>query len=142
MMNEPTGGLEGARGIYEFGINSDIDLICYNITLIDVTGDYQSPADTATHIHNSELGMSGPPRIAFPNPVIVEGSNIRSSYGCLQAPFVTGLTGADNVTDTGSASGFTLADIEANPSAYNADVHTTDAVPGAVRGQFEAPLVF
>jgi len=140
MNNTFTGGNAGAIGYYNFGLNSDLDLICYNITLVGVTGDYQSPADTATHIHDGDAGMSGPPRIAFPNPTIVPGSNVRAAYGCLTAPFVTGLTGADNVTDTGSASGFTIADIEANPAGYNADVHTTDAVPGAVRGQFGAPL--
>ncbi|SMR64029.1 unnamed protein product [Zymoseptoria tritici ST99CH_3D1] len=140
--NVPTGGLEGAVGYYDFGLNSDLNLICYNITLVGVTGAYQSPADTATHIHQSALGRSGPPRIAFPNPTIVEGSNIRQSVGCLSGPFVTGIEAADNVTDTGSASGFTIAAIEANPSAFNADVHTADAVPGAVRGQFGAPLSY
>ena len=44
-----------------------------NITLYGVAGDYQSPAVTATHIHSAARGASGPPRIAFPNPVPVDG---------------------------------------------------------------------
>jgi hypothetical protein len=60
--NEKTGGLKGAKGLYKFGINSEEDVICYKITLFGFQGDYQSPANTATHIHESAKGQSGPPR--------------------------------------------------------------------------------
>merc|ERR1711988_1263159 len=66
--NNPTGGLAGAKGLYEYGINSKEDYICWNIVLENFRGDYQSPADTATHIHEAPKGKSGPPRLAFPNP--------------------------------------------------------------------------
>jgi hypothetical protein len=61
-MNKKTGGLKGAKGIYKFGINSKEDVICYKITLFGFKGEYQSPAKTATHIHESDKGKSGPPR--------------------------------------------------------------------------------
>merc|ERR1712000_64099 len=101
MMNEKTGGLEGA---------------------------YQSPAKTATHLHQADKGLSGPPRIAFPNP---QGDKVRVSKGCLQGPFTTGIIA--NGQDTGTV--FTLKQIEENPSNFNVDVHSSLAVPGAVRGQ-------
>lgn len=71
-----------------------------NITLY-VKGNYQSPAATATHIHEAAVGRAGPPRLAFPNPVPldrVSGLDVfswRASFGCLQGPFRTGLNGTD-----------------------------------------------
>ncbi|KKY26921.1 hypothetical protein UCRPC4_g01387 [Phaeomoniella chlamydospora] len=133
----PVPGQEGAVGYFNFGFNSEQDVVCYNITLYGVTGAYQSPAITATHIHSAAKGASGSPRIAFPNPVPVDGNldgcAARVSIGCLSAPFVTGLNSSG--IDTGSASGFTIKQLEDNPSAYMADVHTTMFSLGAVRGQ-------
>lgn len=71
-----------------------------NITLY-VKGDYQSPAATATHIHEAGVGAAGPPRLAFPNPVPLDRVSgldefsWRASFGCLQGPFRTGLNGTD-----------------------------------------------
>lgn len=144
LINAFTGGLPGAIGYYDFGLNSDLDLICYNIKLVGFRGDYQSPAATATHIHQSAAGRSGPPRISFPNPVAVNGTTDRISVGCLQGPFITGVTANatnplnPNGVNQDTGVGFTIAMLEANPSAYNADVHSSLAVPGAVRGQFPA----
>ncbi|KAF1822465.1 uncharacterized protein K489DRAFT_389297 [Dissoconium aciculare CBS 342.82] len=131
----PTGGLEGAVGYYNFGLNSKLDIICYNIKLVNFRGDYQSPANTATHIHEAARGASGPPRIAFPNPKVVPGGpeNERISVGCISGPFKTGVV--NNVTKIDSGDGFTIAKLEANPAAFFADVHSSLAVPGAVRGQ-------
>merc|ERR1712225_204127 len=79
-------------------------------------------------------GASGPPRIVFPNPgPITDG--VRRSVGCLTGPFVTGIKGADNVTDTGA--GFRLSQIEANPAGFFTDSHTALFVPGVVRGQLD-----
>lgn len=142
LVNAFTGGLPGTIGYYDFGLNSDLDLICYNIKIVGFRGDYQSPASTATHLHQSAAGRSGPPRISFPNPVVVEGTNERVSVGCLQGPFLTGLTANatnplnPNGVNQDTGVGFTIAMLEANPSAYNADIHSSLAVPGAVRGQF------
>lgn len=128
----PTGGLPGASGTYNFGINSQTDTICYNITLYGFRGEYQSPAATATHLHEAARGASGPPRIAFPNPQpLASNKDVRNSVGCLTGPFKTGLLA--NGVDTGT--GFKVANIEKNPAGFFADVHSSLAVPGAVRGQ-------
>ncbi|KAF7549797.1 hypothetical protein G7046_g8231 [Stylonectria norvegica] len=130
--NQFTGGLAGAKGIFKYGLNSHEDIICYNITLFGFRGEYQSPAKTATHIHQGAKGKAGPPRIAFPNP---EGDEYRrSSLGCLKGPFKTGV-----VTDgNDSGDGFTVKQIEDNPAAFFTDTHSSLAVPGAVRGQLDS----
>ncbi|MGA9872418.1 MAG: CHRD domain-containing protein, partial [Rhodococcus sp. (in: high G+C Gram-positive bacteria)] len=114
-----TPGQQGATGTFTFRINSDLDIVCYDITLQGVSGDYMSPAKTATHIHQAAAGKSGPPRLAFPNPEPI-GEGPRTSSGCMQGPFTTGL--APDGTDTGT--GFELASIEANPAGFTADAHT------------------
>jgi len=124
----PTGGLQGASGSYWIGIRSDANVICYDITLDGFRGDYQSPAVTATHIHEAARGASGPPRVAFPNPT---GEGTRKSVGCLTGPFKTGVMA--NGKDSGE--GFHVSQIEKNPAGFFADVHSSLAVPGAVRGQ-------
>lgn len=126
-----TPGQEGATGTFDFRINSELEIICYDITLSGVSGDYESPAKTATHIHEAAAGQAGPPRIAFPNPVD-DGTGERTSSGCLQGPFTTGVT-SDAGSDTGE--GFTLAQIEANPAGFTGDSHTVDFAAGVVRGQ-------
>lgn len=75
-----TGGLPGCTGYFDYGINSEKDLICWSIKLVNFRGNYQSLATTATHIHQGPKAGSGPPRIVFPNPV-GEG-DVRYSYGC------------------------------------------------------------
>ncbi|MFC7956434.1 CHRD domain-containing protein [Rhodococcoides kroppenstedtii] len=125
-----TPGEPGATGTFTFRINSDENIICYDITLDGVTGAYQSPAKTATHIHQAAVGAAGPPRIAFPNPTPI-GDGPRTSSGCLQGPFTTGVIA--NGADTGT--NFDLAAIEANPAGFAADTHTTAFTAGAVRGQ-------
>lgn len=55
-------------GTFNFMINSDSEIICYDITLNGITPPYESGAKTATHIHQAVAGENGPPRLAFPNP--------------------------------------------------------------------------
>ncbi|KAF2875196.1 hypothetical protein BDV95DRAFT_564505 [Massariosphaeria phaeospora] len=129
----PTGGIAGASGIFSFGINSALNIICYNITLHGFQGEFSSPADTATHIHEAALGASGPPRIAFPNPEPLDASGaVRNSIGCLTGPFTVGVLMMEK--DTGE--GFHVSQIEQNPAGFMADTHSSVALPGAVRGQF------
>jgi hypothetical protein len=129
---EPTGGLPGATGTFVFGLNSAANMICYNITLNNFQGEFDSPATTATHIHEAGRGASGPPRIAFPNPQPVDAAGtVRNSAGCLTGPFTTGVIMEGR--DTGE--GFTIQQIEDNPAAFMADTHSSLALPGAVRGQ-------
>ena len=146
----PAPGEPGAVGYYNYGINSKDDVICYvsltiamiigtmlthsqDIVLKGVTGDYQSAAKTATHIHEAPKGRAGPPRLAFPNPQPL--GDYRRSKGCLKGPFTTGInvTGSNPPVDTGA--GFKVAQIEANPAGFFTDAHTTLYVPGVVRGQ-------
>lgn len=126
----PTGGLSGAIGYYDLGLNRYTNTICYNITLIGFRGNYSSPARTATHMHQAARGQSGPPRIAFPNPV--GNSSYANSIGCIKGPFMTGINGTDG-RDTGAA--FNVAQVEANPAGFYVDVHSSLAIAGAVRGQ-------
>ncbi|KAM0328653.1 hypothetical protein ACHAQA_005065 [Verticillium albo-atrum] len=128
---EFTGGLKGSKSWFNLGINSHEDVICYNITVSGFQGEYESPALTATHIHNGPKGESGPPRIVFPDP---EGDgDIRTSIGCIHGPFLTGVK-PNGGPDAGE--GFTLSRIEQNPTDYYVDIHSSLAVPGAFRGQF------
>lgn len=134
---EVSPGEEGATGDFMFWINSETEVICYEITLNGVTGEYDSPAVTATHIHEAGAGESGPPRIAFADPQPV-GDGPRYSEGCIQGPFTTGVEDDDGV-DRGE--GFTLAQIEADPAAFTADTHTEELTAGTVRGQLmQVPL--
>ncbi|KAF2754509.1 hypothetical protein EJ05DRAFT_427809, partial [Pseudovirgaria hyperparasitica] len=130
----PAPGQPGASGRFRYGINIAKNLICYNIELYGVTGNYSSPALTATHIHEAARGASGPPRIAFPNPTGPDEKRV--SVGCMQGPFRTGVLAPPMTgTDTGSASGFQLAKICQNPSGFFTDTHTSTFTLGAVRGQ-------
>ncbi|CZR53244.1 uncharacterized protein PAC_03122 [Phialocephala subalpina] len=126
----PAPGPKDAVGFFEYGINSWLDTICYNITLLNVAGNPQSPAKTATHIHQAARGASGPPRIAFPNPV--GDDKRRSTAGCLTGPFTTGLNGPDG-KDTGT--GFIVKQIEESPVAFFTDYHSNLFSLGVVRGQ-------
>lgn len=128
---EPVRGERGARGTFTFRINSDKELICYDIAFRGVTPPYQSPAKTATHIHQATAGEFGPPRLAFPDPVD-DGSGVLRSSGCLRGPFTTGVNDPNGV-DTGK--GFSLSQIEADPRSFYADTHTAAFPSGAIRGQ-------
>ena len=121
-----------ASGAFIFLVNSDEEIICWDITVQGVTPPYESPAKTATHIHQTPAGENGPPRIAFPNPGPEDpDAEVRTSSGCSEGPFTTGL--APDGTDTGE--GFTLDQLEEDPAGFSADTHTAAFVPGAVRGQ-------
>lgn len=128
---ESVGGESGASGTFLFMINSDEDIICYDIEFRGVTTPYESPARTATHIHEAAAGEFGPPRLAFEDPNGSDEDPLTSS-NCVQGPFTTGVED-DEGNDT--AAGFSLSEIEDNPSAFYADVHTADFPAGAVRGQ-------
>ncbi|KAG6018017.1 hypothetical protein E4U54_007813 [Claviceps lovelessii] len=134
--NTLTGGLEGAYGMFNFGINSLENVICYNLTLDGFRGEFKSPANTATHIHQAAVNRAGPPRIAFPNPEGKEDGR-RTSVGCLRGPFVTGVKTSDgSEKDTGE--GFDVRQIEEDPSQFFTDVHSSLAPAGAVRGQLDS----
>jgi len=132
MTGQPAPGEPGATGTFNYRVNSDQEIICYDLTLSGVTGEYMSPARTATHVHEAQPGKSGPPRLAFPNPS--GESTTRTSSGCMQGPFTTGVV--MNGQDTGA--NFSLKKIEADPSAFFGDSHTAQFTAGVVRGQLTA----
>lgn len=125
------GGEPGATGQFDLRLDADSDTICFDIELDGVTPPYESPANTATHIHESPEGVVGPPRVAFPDPQD-NGDGTLSNSGCISGPFMTGI-GPDEGGDHGD--GFTVADLEDDPSEYYVDTHTTEYLDGAVRGQ-------
>lgn len=134
---EPSPAGEDATGDFMLWLNADMDVICYEITLEGTFGEYESPAFTATHIHEGPEGEAGPPRVAFPDPES-EGDGPRTSSGCMEGPFVTGVEDDDG-NDHGEW--FTVAQIEDDPDAFYADVHTEEYPDGIVRGQLtQVPL--
>jgi hypothetical protein len=116
-------GTPGASGTFDLQLNSRDEIICFDITLRGVNPPFDSPAPTATHIHQGPAGEAGPPVVLFPNPEMDSNGDLRSQ-GCLERPFVE---------DT-----FSLAQIEANPTAFYVDTHTEESMRGAVRGQLGA----
>ena len=57
----------------------------------------------------------------------------------MQGPFTTGLDDEETGQDTGT--GFSLAELEADPAGFSADTHTVEYAAGAVRGQLtEMPV--
>ncbi|EFQ83557.1 hypothetical protein HMPREF0063_11220 [Aeromicrobium marinum DSM 15272] len=136
MGSEPAPGQPGATGTFKFLINTDLDVICWDMTTNGVDNDFvgASPAKTANHLHDAPAGMQGPPRIAFPD-LTGDGDTLTSS-GCSAGPFTTHAPG--NPNEAGSSTGFELSDIEEDPSGYYANIHTNDFRPGAVRGQLVA----
>ncbi len=98
--------------------------------LTGVTPPYQSPAKTATHIHEARRRSGRPAADRVPQP---RGRRHRhaGSSGCLQGPFTTGLW----PTAPTPGPGFSLDQIEADPSAFFTDTHTSAFAAGAVRGQ-------
>lgn len=153
---EEAPGEEGAAGTFNFQINSDEEVICYDYEFTGVTPPFDSPADTATHIHEGAEMEYGPPVIAFPDPEEGNGAadengtadedgtteengaadeETMQESGCMEGPFTTGVED-DEGNDTGE--GFTLSDIEADPESFYADTHTEEYPDGAIRGQLEA----
>ncbi|EMD94849.1 hypothetical protein COCHEDRAFT_42265, partial [Bipolaris maydis C5] len=127
----PTPGEHGARGLFKYGINIAENVICYNITLSGVTGQYQSPAITATHIHEGVKGKPGPPRLAFPNPTSPDYRC--NSVGCLKGPLFVNVT--NSATGKDQADGFHVSQIVKDPKSFFTDSHTSMFIAGAVRGQ-------
>ncbi|KAI4844624.1 hypothetical protein E4T44_06086 [Aureobasidium sp. EXF-8845] len=77
----PTGDLADASSLFKIDVHSQLNLICYDSEIYKFRGEYQSPAATATHIHEAAKGVSGSPKIAFPDPVDV-GNGVRRSICC------------------------------------------------------------
>ena len=119
-------------------LDADRDLICYAIDLDGVSGDYASPALTATHIHAAVAGVAGPAVVAFDDPRPVDAfdpDGPRTSSGCVDATAPSFPDGEAPNGGVDPGEGFTVAQIESDPEAYYVDSHTEDFLAGAVRGQ-------
>jgi hypothetical protein len=104
----------GAGDLDGFGSASftiDGDQLCFGITV----GNLDTP--TAAHIHKGRRFENGPVVVPLTPP---GAGDPGASSGCVQ------------VTDAAL-----LADIQAHPRAYYANVHTTAFPGGAVRGQLK-----
>lgn len=110
-----------ATGTYVLELNSDEDIVCFDITISDADDTPESPAPTANHIHVAPEGEAGPPIWAFPNPEMNADGDL-VTQGCLQASYIG---------DTDD----TLADVEADPAGFYVDYHSATFPGGEVRGQ-------
>jgi hypothetical protein len=93
--DEEGGGEEGATALFEFTLDPEDEVICFDICANGVTPPYESPANTATHIHVGDPGVVGPPVVLFPDPQPrdPEFDGPRTSSGCLpgELAFQTGV---------------------------------------------------
>ncbi|XVH33328.1 CHRD domain-containing protein (plasmid) [Haloferacaceae archaeon DSL9] len=89
------GGTDGASGTAELVLDPEDEVICFDLSFRDVTPPYESPANTATHIHEAEAGDAGPPVVVFPDPQPRDPDfdGTRTSSGCLpgELAFRTGI---------------------------------------------------
>ena len=60
-------GNESASATYDLDLYVDAEVVCYDISVSGVSGDWESPAPTANHIHAGNVGLVGPAIVAFPD---------------------------------------------------------------------------
>lgn len=93
--DEEGGGNPEASATFDLVLDPDDEVICFDICARGVTPPYESPANTATHIHEGNPGEVGPPVVVFPDPQPrnPEFDGSRTSSGCLPAElaFQTGV---------------------------------------------------
>jgi hypothetical protein len=110
-----TTGQRGAGDPDGFGSASfsfDGDQLCFGITVANLA------APVAAHIHKGAKDVNGPVVIPLTQPATGDPG---ASSGCV------------TVADAALA-----ADIQAHPREYYANVHTTEFMGGAVRGQLKS----
>ena len=103
--NEVGGGDPDGSGTANVWVNPGTDVVCYEITVVNVDG------AVAAHIHHAPAGVNGPVVVPFAAPAS------GTSSGCVDV-------------DRELA-----RDIVMNPADYYVNVHTVDVPAGAVRGQ-------
>lgn len=94
--DEEGGGNPDASATFEFTIDPDEEVICFDICSSGVEPPYESPANTSTHIHEGEPGEVGPPRVVFPDPNQRDDDpeGTRRSVGCLPIE-IAGMAGVE-----------------------------------------------
>lgn len=123
-------GNDSASATYDLDLYTDAEVVCYDISVSGVSGDWESPAPTANHIHAGNVGLVGPAIVAFPNPEMGSGGDFTTS-GCLEDALI-------NSDDSGVTS---LAQIDANPAGFYVDIHTSEFPRGDVRGNLQGTRV-
>jgi hypothetical protein len=101
--DEEGGGNPDASATFDLQLFPDEEVICFDICARGVTPPYESPATTATHIHEGDRGVVGPPVVVFPDPQPRDPDfdGPRTSSGCLpgELAFQTGVNGDDDDGD-------------------------------------------
>lgn len=116
-------GNTAATGVWDLQINADQEIICFDITVDGINPPYESPAMTATHIHQGAPGEVGGAKVLFPNPEMTSNGTYVAE-GCLLEPF--------------NDPAFSFATLEAGPIGFYVDTHTSAFPRGDVRGQFSS----
>lgn len=123
-------GNDDASGSFDIDLYTGDEVVCYDISVTGVSGDWESPAPTANHIHAGNVGLVGPAIVAFPNPEMGSGGDFTTS-GCLEDALI-------NSDDSGVTS---LSAINDNPAGYYVDIHTSEFPRGDVRGNLQGTRV-
>ena len=117
--NRIAGDPDGRGEAYVFGIDGDVDTLCYVLTVEKIGELDEAPGGgRAAHIHEGQPGENGPvvANLAWP-----QGGQ---AGDCLTQD------------ETGKfVNGGTVADILANPDDYYVNVHNAEYPGGAIRGQ-------
>lgn len=117
-------GNPDASAVYDLRINVAEEIICFDVTAQGISGDWESPAPTANHIHRGTVGTVGPPVVILPDLEPGPGGDLTTS-GCLQEPFAP------------DADISSLQEIVDNPAQHYLDVHTAEFPRGDVRGNLQ-----
>jgi hypothetical protein len=103
--NEVGGGDPDGSGTARVWVNPGTDVVCYEITVMNVDG------AVAAHIHHAPAGVNGPVVVPFAAPTA------GTSSGCVDVAREL------------------ARDIVKHPADYYVNVHTAVVPAGAVRGQ-------
>jgi hypothetical protein len=119
--NRRVGDPNGTGEAYVFGIDGDLNTLCYVLTVDRIA------TATGAHIHEGARGENGPVVVSLAAPA--DGN----AGDCL----TEGEPGKF-LTDTNGVPLTTVQEILANPENYYVNVHNAEFPGGAIRGQLMA----
>ena len=122
------GDPDGRGEVYMFGIDANKDTLCYNLQVKRIAELELAPGNgRAAHIHAGKRGANGPvvANLAWPqggqSADCLDGVNQPARFVMANTSFATPAA--------------LIADILANPENYYVNVHNTEYLGGAIRGQ-------